>query len=442
MRKLAIIGAVVTTLLVGPIHEAQADSGRLHLHLDVGAGVPLTGPTRRQSTGDSAAGGGGWLSLDYQFAPPIAVELIFGVAGFGRPFPRTARTGSRFGHFGAGLRLRLLDDQDGYNNEEDGNLPSNLWVSLHVGYANFDKAQFAVDAAIGYEISVIRPLQLGLFARSALMFGGTNDGVDMIFIAGISIGIEILGEARADDRDGDGLSDEREAELGTDPTDEDTDGDLIHDGVEVETNTNPLERDTDYDGLNDGREDTNHNGVLDAGETDPRRSDTDGGGMPDPDEVRSSNQDPRYAEDDDRDEDGVADHVDGCPNSPDGATVDASGCVPQQQTMTLDGVRFRTGSARILPESESTLREALETLRRQPDQRFEIAGHTDSQGREASNRRLSEQRARAVLRWLVEHGLDASRFEVRGYGSSEPVDSNDTPEGRTRNRRIEFRRAD
>lgn len=441
MRKLriALTACVVCLLLPG---LAQADSGRLHLHLDLGLGVPLAGPTRRHSTGDAAVGGGGWLSLDYQVAAPIAVELIAGVAGFGRPFPRSGSTGSRFGHFGAGVRLRLMDDQAGYNNEEGGNLPSNLWVSAHVGFMNFDDAQFGIDAAIGYEISVVRPLQLGLFARTALMFAGRNDGVDMIFVAGISIGIEVVNTRVDDDRDGDGLSDAREAELGTDPDDYDTDGDLIRDGVEVETGTNPTESDTDNDGLNDGREDTNRNGVLDEGETDPRRSDTDGGGMPDPDEVRNSAQDPRYAEDDDRDGDGVANHVDACPDSPDGATVDPSGCEAAAHTITLEGVRFRTASANILPESEPTLLEALEMLRRFPDQRFQIAGHTDSQGREASNARLSEQRARAVLRWLVEHGLDGDRFEPHGFGSTEPVAPNDSPEGRARNRRIEFRRLD
>lgn len=84
-----------------------------------------------------------------------------------------------------------------------------------------------------------------------------------------------------DDFDGDGLSDELEALLGTDPKNADTDGDGLPDGLEVRTGTNPLDDDTDDDGLLDGAEDANANGVVDEGETDPRRADTDEDGLPD-----------------------------------------------------------------------------------------------------------------------------------------------------------------
>ena len=72
--------------------------------------------------------------------------------------------------------------------------------------------------------------------------------------------------------------------------------------------------------------------------------------------------------------------------------------------------------------------------------RVEIGGHTDDRGGTASNETLSRQRAEAVRDWLVSHGIDTSRLEVRGYGESRPTASNATPEGRARNRRIEFRR--
>jgi uncharacterized repeat protein (TIGR01451 family)/uncharacterized protein (TIGR03382 family) len=83
------------------------------------------------------------------------------------------------------------------------------------------------------------------------------------------------------DTDGDGLTDRREVELGTDPNDPDTDDDGLPDGLEVNTNTNPLDDDTDDDGLLDGNEDANHNGTVDSGETDPRVFDTDGDGLGD-----------------------------------------------------------------------------------------------------------------------------------------------------------------
>lgn len=84
-----------------------------------------------------------------------------------------------------------------------------------------------------------------------------------------------------DDHDGDGLSDELEALLGTDPRNPDTDGDGLSDGLEVRTKTDPLDDDTDDDGLTDGFEDANLNGEVDEGETDPRRADTDEDGLTD-----------------------------------------------------------------------------------------------------------------------------------------------------------------
>ena len=77
-----------------------------------------------------------------------------------------------------------------------------------------------------------------------------------------------------------------------------------------------------------------------------------------------------------------------------------------------------------------------------PSVRVEIAGHTDAVGSEASNQRLSQQRAGAVRDWLVARGVDPGRLVARGYGESEPIDDNDTPGGRARNRRVELRRLD
>ncbi len=442
LSKLLLLPLVAAALVpFGPPSVAHADSGRFQLHLDLGAGVPVTGPTNRRSShsNDRPAGGVGWIGADFQLAAPIALEVIVGFGAFNREFPESRSTAARIGHGAIGARFRFLDDQSGYNNEEGGNLASNLWLSAHIGYADYDKAQFAIDFGGGYEISVVRPLQLGVFTRAVLMLGGRHDSVDMIIVAGLSVGLELVGTARALDSDGDGLPDERELALGTDPHDRDTDGDLISDAIEVETDTDPLDTDTDHDGLNDGREDNNQNGVLDDGESDPRRGDTDGGGMPDADEVRSLSQDPQFAGDDDLDSDGVPNNMDQCANSPEGEEVNVSGCPIVPETFTLEGVRFESGSATLLPESTSVLEEALVTLRRSPTERYLIAGHTDSQGRPAANQELSQRRAEAVLRWLVEHGLDSARFEVRGFGQEEPIDTNETEEGRAHNRRIEFR---
>lgn len=107
--------------------------------------------------------------------------------------------------------------------------------------------------------------------------------------------------------------------------------------------------------------------------------------------------------------------------------------------VSLRGILFETGSARIQPESTPTLLEIGELLTRRPELRIRIEGHTDSVGDAASNQALSERRAEAVRAFLLRSaGIDASRLEAVGLGQGSPVDVNDTPEGRQNNRRVEL----
>ncbi|NOZ89921.1 MAG: OmpA family protein, partial [Epsilonproteobacteria bacterium] len=73
-----------------------------------------------------------------------------------------------------------------------------------------------------------------------------------------------------------------------------------------------------------------------------------------------------------------------------------------------------------------------------PNTIITIAGHTDSDGNEAYNQRLSENRANAVKQYLINHGVNASRLEAIGYGETQPIADNSTKEGKEKNRRIEF----
>jgi outer membrane protein OmpA-like peptidoglycan-associated protein len=103
------------------------------------------------------------------------------------------------------------------------------------------------------------------------------------------------------------------------------------------------------------------------------------------------------------------------------------------------GIYFNSGSDNLRPESTPTLTEIGTMLQQHADLRVLIEGHTDNQGDPAYNSELSEKRAAAVKAYLIEtYGVDSARLETKGFGESIPVDSNDTPEGRQNNRRVEL----
>jgi outer membrane protein OmpA-like peptidoglycan-associated protein len=102
------------------------------------------------------------------------------------------------------------------------------------------------------------------------------------------------------------------------------------------------------------------------------------------------------------------------------------------------GIIFDTGSDKLNPESGPTLRKILKLLQDDGDLRFEVQGHTDNQGNKKINQPLSEKRAEAVKTWLVTQGITADRLQTKGLGDTNPIDKNDTPEGRANNRRVEF----
>ena len=107
--------------------------------------------------------------------------------------------------------------------------------------------------------------------------------------------------------------------------------------------------------------------------------------------------------------------------------------------VATQGIYFATGSDELRPESAPTLKEIASMLKEHGDLSITIEGHTDNVGNAAANQTLSEQRAAAVKAALVaQHGIDASRLTTAGFGASKPAGSNDTPEGRQTNRRVEL----
>jgi outer membrane protein OmpA-like peptidoglycan-associated protein len=83
-----------------------------------------------------------------------------------------------------------------------------------------------------------------------------------------------------------------------------------------------------------------------------------------------------------------------------------------------------------------------EALEEHPTISFEVQAHTDSQGDDAANVALTQSRAEAVVRYLVQHGIEPSRLTAKGYGETRPIESNRTSQGREVNRRVELIRTD
>jgi OmpA-OmpF porin, OOP family len=114
-------------------------------------------------------------------------------------------------------------------------------------------------------------------------------------------------------------------------------------------------------------------------------------------------------------------------------------CQPAFDGLLAKGrILFETGSANLSNESLALLDHLIEVVRRCREASIEVAGHTDSQGTSELNLDLSKRRAEAVTAYIGESGFDTSRITSAGYGETKPVASNDTPEGRAQNRRIEF----
>jgi OOP family OmpA-OmpF porin len=124
---------------------------------------------------------------------------------------------------------------------------------------------------------------------------------------------------------------------------------------------------------------------------------------------------------------------------PASAPVDGTVCQQLFSGLLAKGkIRFESGRATIDPDSAGLLDRLIETALRCPSANIEIAGHTDADGEDGFNQALSEKRAQAVTEFLVKAGLPAERFTAMGYGSTQPVATNDTDEGKAQNRRIDF----
>ncbi len=254
--------------------------------------------------------------------------------------------------------------------------------------------------------------------------------------------------------DGDVLSDEQDkCPAGAEDVDgfEDEDGcpdpDNDGDGIVDTQDKCPLQPET-KNGLQDD------DGCPDEA---PPAVDTDKDGFADDkDKCPSASEDVDGFQDDDgcpepdNDKDGVPDWEDQCPVQPEviNGVKDDDGCPDEGKSkvrleanriVILEKVYFATAKDIILPKSFDLLKQVGTVLRANPQiEKLRVEGHTDDQGNDASNLRLSQRRANNVRAFLVREGIAATRLEAVGYGETKPVDTNKTAVGRENNRRVEF----
>jgi outer membrane protein OmpA-like peptidoglycan-associated protein len=109
-------------------------------------------------------------------------------------------------------------------------------------------------------------------------------------------------------------------------------------------------------------------------------------------------------------------------------------------SVVWEEINFNTGEATLQKNSTPSLKTLAKFLQENPDFRVEISGHTDNQGDEENNQSLSQERAKTVVKYLIEEGfISPKRLEAKGYGSSQPLNANDTEENRKKNRRVEVK---
>ncbi|WP_031426598.1 OmpA family protein [Flavimarina sp. Hel_I_48] len=254
------------------------------------------------------------------------------------------------------------------------------------------------------------------------------------------------------DSDGDGIYDDEDecpetpglAEFNGCP---DTDGDGIADKDDACPDVAGLPEfngcpDTDGDGIADPEDDCPEVAGVPALNGCP---DADGDGVKDSEDECPNEAGPAanngcpYA---DSDNDGVLDKDDDCPEV--AGPASNNGCpeitveVLEELNVQVRTVLFDLNKSTIQQDSQSTLDDVIETMKEYPNTRFLIEGHTDSQGRDEYNMKLSQERAQSVKDYMESHGLPATRLSSQGFGEEQPVATNATAAGRAKNRRVEL----
>jgi OmpA-OmpF porin, OOP family len=218
--------------------------------------------------------------------------------------------------------------------------------------------------------------------------------------------------------------------------DRDTDGDGYPDSVDgCPTEKEDGKPPQATDGC-PGSSDRDHDGILDVNDQ-----------CPDKAEDKDGVQDDDGCPEDDADSDGIPDVQDKCPTEPGKRSPIAEkfGCPsliemgPDGSVQILKPIEFETGRATIKPISFPILDDVVDLMKGRPSIKIGVYGHTDSKGLPANNLNLSRDRAAAVRNYLQGKGIAASRLQSEGFGQTKPIAPNETEDGRSKNRRVEFK---
>ncbi len=479
--KKALLSTVFVALLVAGVAIAQDDSGRFGVGLDFGYWKQIGGD-HDYSNVDQFGG----LRLSYGLSPRWS--MVAGLQyGWTRPGVTTRLDDAGLTlDTGAGFYTKIWQPSLNavYAMNPGGRwLP---WVSGGVGVTRwdirdlrgvgspglfpdgaglrvFDKDGNRVDGhgvnvtgivGVGVDYAISDNFRLGLAGRYNYLLSQDNDSVGLSALWGaghvdanngiveVAAAATILFGSSVKDSDGDGIIDKLDA-CPDQPEDmdgfEDTDGcpdlDNDQDGIPDTVDAAPNEPE-DKDGFEDEDgapdPDNDRDGILDVNDKCPNVA-----------EDKDGFQDDDGCPDPDNDGDGVLDAQDKCPDTPRGVKVDANGCPEVKEikdALRLEGVNFKTGSAELLPGSQTVLDGVAESLKAWPNVNIEIAGHTDSTGSAETNKKLSQKRAESVMAYLVEAGVAGNRMRAVGYGEDRPIADNGNAAGRAMNRRVEITR--
>lgn len=405
------------------------------------------------------------VQLDYQFFKPTSkvVPKLFGGIGGVYEVPGSFNIQAPIG---AGLEFRL---------HERGFI---VWESSY--RFSFSKNRNNLQHHLGFKYLLGKGSSKEMPEEDVLLIDSDKDGLpDDIDLCPQVFGPKEL--KGCPDSDGDGIADYEDAcpnakgpkSLSGCP---DSDGDGVSDKEDecpnlpglVENKGCPA-KDRDNDGVPDDEDncpdlagpasnkgcpgkDSDNDGILDDEDKCPNNPgpkstngcpDRDGDGIvdfadkcPDKPGIAAYNGCP------DTDGDGIDDSRDRCPNSV--GSVANGGCpeIAKEDKKVLDlamrAVQFDSGKATLKWESSSILHQISNIMRKYPDFRLTISGHTDNTGSATKNQMLSERRAKACYEFLVNVGISPSRMSYAGYGESRPISDNDSLRGRALNRRVEF----